>query len=723
MTPSTPPRHRPLLLLTLLAAAVAAASAPSVASAASPHDDFASPRTIPPGFGSNNTSYTAQAGEPAHAGVAANHSIWFRFENTTSKNRTVKVDSCGSATDTVISAYEEAPDFASLVSLAEDDDSAAGDPGCTPGDSKITFTAQAGTAYLFALDSKFAASPGSFQFVIWAQPPNANFADAVALPGSSGSATEVNFFAGAEAGEPAHAGSPAANSAWYSFTSAGTGTVSVDACASLFDTRVAVYTGNAVNALTPVASNDDSPGCGFGGTASRVEFPAAAGQTYRIAVDGKTASDVGQFHIDVEGPPPNDLLANAEDLGPTVAAETSANSARAGSEPSEPAILADPAEHSAWYRWTAPQSGPARIDTCGSDFDTLLAVYTGSTIAGLAEVASNDDDTSLPACDGDDSLVSFTATEGVTYRIAVDGKAGASGFLHLTLIAKPLNDDFADATELEGTNVSGSGFTTLASGESGEPQHGGVGSGHSLWFSWTAPVGGFVELSTCSNESDVDPVVAVYTGAALNALTLLAADDDAGSPECSSQDGKVAFAATAGTTYRIAADSVSGAGRVDVNLVRPADTTAPDTTITHGPSGTITTTTAAFTYEGSPAFDVASFECSLDGGAFAACPASGRSFSGLSEGGHTFAVRAVDFDGNADPTPASRQLTVALDHPAPDCSGPEAKVAKAKGKLAKAKAALKKARGAGAVAKAKAKVKKAKAKLRKAKDGLASCQA
>ncbi|MFN8150401.1 MAG: hypothetical protein U0R24_04665 [Solirubrobacterales bacterium] len=693
---------------------------PGAASAASPNDDFGSPRVIPPGLGSNNSSYTAQAGEPAHAGVPANHSIWFRFENTASTNRTVQVDTCGSATDTVISAYEAAPDFAGLVSLAEDDDAAAGDPGCTPGDSKISFTAAAGTSYLFALDSKFAASPGSFQFIIRAQPPNANFADAVAIPGTSGSATEVNFFAGAEAGEPAHAGSPAANSAWYSFTSAGTGTVAVDACDSLFDTRIAVYTGSAVNALTPVASNDDSAGCGLGGTASRVEFPAAAGQTYRIAVDGKTASDVGQFHIDVAGPPTNDLFANAEDLGATVATETSGDSAHAGTEPSEPAIQGDPAANSVWYRWTAPQSGPVRIDTCGSDFDTMLAVYTGSIPAALSEVASNDDDTTLPTCDNGDSLVSFTVAEGQTYAIAVDGKAGASGFLHLALVAKPLNDDFADATLLDGTSDFGSGFTTLAGGEPGEPQHGGVGSGHSLWFSWTAPVGGLVELSTCTN--DVDPVLAVYTGSAVNALTQVVADDDAGSPDCSPQDSAVSFAATAGTTYRIAADAVSGAGRIEVTLARPADTTAPDTTVTGGPSAAIATTSATFTYEGSPAFDVAAFECSLDGAAFAVCPTSGKELTGLSEGPHSFAVRAVDFDGNADPTPASRHFTVAVDHPAPDCTAAETRLARAKTKLKRAKAALRKARGAAAGAKAKARVKRAKAKVRSAKDDLASCR-
>ena len=209
-------------------------------------------------------------------------------------------------------------------------------------------------------------------------------------------------------------------------------------------------------------------------------------------------------------------------------------------------------------------------------------VWDAAQAVSDAGVSIGDDDTTLPTCDNGDSLVSFTVAEGQTYRIAVDGKAGASGFLHLALVAKPLNDDFADATVLDGTSDFGSGFTTLAGGEPGEPQHGGVGSGHSLWFSWTAPVGGLVELSTCTN--DVDPVLAVYTGSAVNALTQVVADDDAGSPDCSPQDSAVSFAATAGTTYRIAADSVSGAGRIEVTLARPADTTAPDTNMSRRPT-------------------------------------------------------------------------------------------------------------------------------------------
>ena len=723
------PLDRSRLLPTLLAVACAAlawaAIAPGVATADPPaNDSFENPRTVPPSQGWNNSTYTAQPGEPAHAGVVASHSRWFQYTNATTEDLTVQVDTCGSAVDTVLSAYEPAPDFAGLTSLAEDDDGAAGDPGCAPGDSKILFTATAGTSYLFAVDSKVAASTGSLLFTIRPQPPNANFADAIPIPAAGGVVSGANFFAGAEPGEPAHAGQPATNSAWYSFTPLGNGSVTIDACESSIDTVLAVYTGTAVGALTPIASNDDTAGCGTGDTRSRVQFAPVPGQTYLIAVDGKTAAVQGNFRIDLQAPPQNDLFAGSTELPPVAFQQDGTLSSNAGSEPGEPAILGDPAEHSVWYRWTAPRSGPVRIDTCSSDFDTMLAVYTGSSLGTLTEVASDDDGAAaLPGCEGGDSRLEFAATAGQEYRIAIDGKAGAAGLVHLVLMSKPLNDDFAESMHLNDTSDFGSGYTDLATDEPGEPQHGGVGSGHSLWYSWTAPVGGIVELATCS--SDADTVLAVYTGGALGALTPVAANDDAaGETNCSETDSALSFGASAGTTYRIAVDAVSGEGLVEVGVVRPTDTTAPDTAITGGPSGTIAAREATFTYSGSPGFDVASFECRLDGAAFGPCPKAGRSLSGLALGAHEFAVRAIDFDANADPTPATRRFTVADPiNPPADCSAAEAKLAKAKAKLKQAKAKVEDAESRSAVARAKAKVKKAKAKVKTAKAGLAVCRA
>jgi len=85
------------------------------------------------------------------------------------------------------------------------------------------------------------------------------------------------------------------------------------------------------------------------------------------------------------------------------------------------------------------------------------------------------------------------------------------------------------------------------------------------------------------------------------------------------------------------------------------DTTPPDTTITSGPSGTVSSTNATFGFGSTEAG--ASFACRLDGGGFASC-VSPKTYGGLADGTHTFTVAASDAASNTDPTPASRTWTV-----------------------------------------------------------------
>ena len=58
-----------------------------------------------------------------------------------------------------------------------------------------------------------------------------------------------------------------------------------------------------------------------------------------------------------------------------------------------------------------------------------------------------------------------------------------------------------------------------------------------------------------------------------------------------------------------------------------------------------------------------SYQCSLDSGPWNTC-SSPKNYSGLSDGSHTFMVRAIDIDGNIDPTPASYSWNI--DTIAPD---------------------------------------------------------
>jgi hypothetical protein len=124
--------------------------------------------------------------------------------------------------------------------------------------------------------------------------------------------------------------------------------------------------------------------------------------------------------------PANDLFNRAENLtsqgceastdGTNVDARGQAN------EPSFPTVGAAAPVQSVWFKWKSPVSDTVVIDTQGSDFDTLLGVYTGTTLPGLRLVAGNDD------ANGEvSSEVEFEARRNVTYKIAVDGYTDRTG--------------------------------------------------------------------------------------------------------------------------------------------------------------------------------------------------------------------------------------------------------------------------------------------------------
>jgi CSLREA domain-containing protein len=90
--------------------------------------------------------------------------------------------------------------------------------------------------------------------------------------------------------------------------------------------------------------------------------------------------------------------------------------------------------------------------------------------------------------------------------------------------------------------------------------------------------------------------------------------------------------------------------------------TAPVTEIETKPPAVSNSSNATFTFSATDFGQVAGFECSLDGAAFAAC-ATPKSYTGLSEGSHTFRVRAFDAEGTRDPVPPSYIWTVDTEPP------------------------------------------------------------
>ncbi len=110
------------------------------------------------------------------------------------------------------------------------------------------------------------------------------------------------------------------------------------------------------------------------------------------------------------------------------------------------------------------------------------------------------------------------------------------------------------------------------------------------------------------------------------------------------------------TFYVRAKDAAGNADGTPASYIFTVDKTAPNTFMGIKPEAVSTDTTPRFTFSSSEY--AATFECSLDGAAFAACNTPYQVAPALSAVAHTFAVRSTDQAGNTDSTPVSHSWTI-----------------------------------------------------------------
>lgn len=161
----------------------------------------------------------------------------------------------------------------------------------------------------------------------------------------------------------------------------------------------------------------------------------------------------------------------------------------------------------------------------------------------------------------------------------------------------------------------------------------------------TNGVGGVVDNG--GNVIDVDPLFVDEAGGDFH-LSPESPLIDAGDPE-----DLGTLADIDGTLRPVDGDS-DGTAVTDVGADEYVDTTAPDTEIVGGPPGLTNEAAPTFSFTSEPG---ASFACKVDGDPWASCT-SPHATQPLTDGPHTFAVRATDPAGNTDPTVATRDFRV-----------------------------------------------------------------
>ncbi|NHC46483.1 Calx-beta domain-containing protein [Motilibacter aurantiacus] len=250
-------------------------------------------------------------------------------------------------------------------------------------------------------------------------------------------------------------------------------------------------------------------------------------------------------------PPANDQFANATVLpaSDVFSSHWNGDSTGAGLQVGEPIHVGTAPGASVWFRYTAPTTGRVTLVTTTA-WDSALDVYTGGTLTALKQVAS-DDDATFSGQPSKSSLVSFTVVKGTTYSIALSGASSAQGAYSL---AWQSNDNFATAASLPTPTMVATTltqFTYDATAEPAEPQHAGVGGGHTAWYSFTPSYSGQVTVRADRLTHFADGVLAVYTGSTLDGLVPTAANDDR---DTGNRDPAVSFPAYAGTRYYVAVD-------------------------------------------------------------------------------------------------------------------------------------------------------------------------
>jgi hypothetical protein len=205
----------------------------------------------------------------------------------------------------------------------------------------------------------------------------------------------------------------------------------------------------------------------------------------------------------------------------------------------------------------------------------------------------------------------------------------------------PLNDNFINATTILGGVGGANGTNESGTKEPGEPNHAQNEGGASVWYNWTAPSTGTATFDTTG--SSYDTTLAAYTGSSVNALTLLAENDDIVLGQ--NVQSHITFPTVAGVTYRIAVDGFDGStGTITLNWIATGTTPTPTPTPT---PASYTLTGRVVDPDGSPLVNV---RVSLDGpnltNSFPALPtftnADGYYQWTLLRGGGNYTVRPDD---------------------------------------------------------------------------------
>ena len=107
-----------------------------------------------------------------------------------------------------------------------------------------------------------------------------------------------------------------------------------------------------------------------------------------------------------------------------------------GSDTSAPSSTCGTFQFNAWWSFTPTTSGPYKIDTCGSGFNTILSLFSGTCMAAtFVDCSTGGSAGNSPCSDGAPNAVlsSESLTGGTTYLVNVNGVSNTSGTISIAV--------------------------------------------------------------------------------------------------------------------------------------------------------------------------------------------------------------------------------------------------------------------------------------------------